>query len=598
MCAITKILQLYMIMKWITVLSFVEICMSTATEILYVLPDNSTNAASCPSQPCVTLSQYLLDNGTLSIVSNVEYHFLPGEHHVPANMTLQSLHNFSIIGTFSSLSPVVLVGCTQAHVIDIINSCFVTITNVVFRHCSILPNGRTKLRNIKFFCCFSCKLQNVTLLQYGLTAISMIGESYLHNIKLKITELPKFCCQAIFIKYIYTTCPSWNNYIDQMHNVTINQLFIQNNTKCNTNDYANVGLHMDLDYTEYNVKILLINSHFYNMDRTALHIESRCSTIKRIIISITNCTFRLINANAAIQILVSPANQSISFTNSKFHHNEKNLIRVDVALLPNNTFGCRLVNYLYQQLFLTAININFINCQFRSNRQKVLTIENKVVALHQVNVLFESLNITHNSYNHLKGIQYNNIIPVTKANIHIRGPVNVAENHAWLSIMRFQSCDILFSGKITFYTNYCNKVISMDTHIKVMEYTNITFASNKYFSKLITIESKEDYYQPYPFCLFQYIKMNYSSITEELLTHYSIMVNHNYNWHYITYHHKTIALYHFVISPVTANGSIQQHFIVTVLKLLTNKSSKTIIRNVIITTYAIALKKLIVALTY
>ena len=55
--------------------------------VLHVLPDNSSTNASCPSQqPCATLSQYLLDNGTLPVVSNVEYHFLPGEHHVPANM--------------------------------------------------------------------------------------------------------------------------------------------------------------------------------------------------------------------------------------------------------------------------------------------------------------------------------------------------------------------------------------------------------------------------------------------------------------------------------------------------------------------------------
>ena len=250
------------------------------------------------------------------------------------------------------------------------------------------------------------------------------------------------------MQYIYTTCPSWNSYIDHMHNVTINQLFIQNYIKCNTYAYANVGLYVDLDYTVYNVKILLKNSHFYNMDRTALHIESRCSpTIKRII-SITNCTFQLINANAAIQILASPINQSISFSNSKFHYNEKNLIRVDVTLPPNNTFACRLVNYIHQQLLLAVINISFINCQFRSNRKKLLTIENKVVAPHQVNVLFESLNILHNSYSQFKSIQYNDIISVTKANIHIRGPINVAENHALLSIIRFQSCGILFSGKI------------------------------------------------------------------------------------------------------------------------------------------------------
>ena len=61
-----------------------------------------------------------------------------------------------------------------------------------------------------------------------------------------------------------------------------------------------------------------------------------------------------------------------------------------------------------------------------------------------------------------------------------------------------------------------------------MEYTNMTFIGNKYFSKLITIESTEDYYQPYPFCLFQYIMLT-SSNTIELLLHYTIIVNHNYN---------------------------------------------------------------------
>ena len=188
-------------MKWIIVLRLVEICISTATEILYVLPDNSTDSVSCPSQPCATLSQYLLDNGTLPVVSNVEYHFLPGEHHVPANMILQDLHNFSIVGTFNLSSPVVLVGCPQAHVIEIIDCSFVIITNVVIKHCSILPNSRTELRNLILSCCFSCKLQNVTLLQFGLKAKSLIGESYLHNIELEVTRFPEFCCQSFLIQY-------------------------------------------------------------------------------------------------------------------------------------------------------------------------------------------------------------------------------------------------------------------------------------------------------------------------------------------------------------------------------------------------------------
>ena len=111
--------------KVLTILLAIQIWISTATEILYVLPDNSTDAVSCPSQPCATLSQYLSVNGTLSVVSNVEYHFLPGEHHVPANMTLQDLHNFSIIGTVSKPSPLavlVLVDCPQSYIINIIDS--------------------------------------------------------------------------------------------------------------------------------------------------------------------------------------------------------------------------------------------------------------------------------------------------------------------------------------------------------------------------------------------------------------------------------------------------------------------------------------------
>ena len=190
-------------------LKIVETNISAAAKILYVLPDISTNAASCPSQPCATLSQYLLDDGTLPVVSNVEYHFLHGEHHVPANMIFHNLHNFSIIGTISKFSsPVVLVGCLQWNVIDIINSHFVTIKNVMFKHCSILPDNKTQITNLRLSCCFSCKIQNVTFIQYGLIGFNLIGESYLYNIKIQSMEFSQLCCQTILLQY--TNCLTWN----------------------------------------------------------------------------------------------------------------------------------------------------------------------------------------------------------------------------------------------------------------------------------------------------------------------------------------------------------------------------------------------------
>ena len=506
------------------ILTTFEICASMSTEILYVLPDNSTSVGSCPSLPCATLSQYVLDNGTLPVVSNVEYHFLPGEHHVPANMVLKNLHNFSIHGVVSnSSSPVVLVGCLQRYVINIIDSQFVIITNAVIKHCGLLPSD---VKNLKLYCCFSCKLENVMFLQYGISALNLIGKSYLNNVNLKITHFAEVCCQAILIQYTYSTCPSWNGDNSHTHIITIDKLFIQNNIKCNTHVTLNIGLYLDLDYSVYHIKILLKNSCFFKLDRTALHIESRCSpTIKRII-SIENCTFRSIDANPAISIFASSIDQSIHFVNSTFYDNIKDVIKIDITLPPSSIVQCSLVN-VNKAFPLTAINhnISFIKCQFKGNKRKLLTIFNALETLFQVHVLLDSLNILHNSYNQFDRIKYNDIISVTKVKVHINGPIIVAHNHVFLSIIKFQSCDILFSGMIIFDKNYCKQVMSLDTHIKLNEYTNLTFVNNKYYSKLITVERIEE---PYPFCLFQYISSINGSASEELQAHYNVIVNHNY----------------------------------------------------------------------
>ena len=85
----------------------VEVQKSKATGKIYFLSDSSANA-SCSSQlncTFATLGQCLLrNNGTLPIKTNVEYHFLPGQHQVPADMALTNVNNFSIIGDVSTSS--------------------------------------------------------------------------------------------------------------------------------------------------------------------------------------------------------------------------------------------------------------------------------------------------------------------------------------------------------------------------------------------------------------------------------------------------------------------------------------------------------------
>ena len=130
----------------------VEFQKSKATNVFYVLSDN----VSSSPQPChnYALGQYLLiNNGTLPKVTNVDYHFLPGKHMVPANMVLTHLSNFSIIGDGSnSSSPAVLIGCDHWYVLKVSTSHNVTI------------------RNIKFECCYNPQLQ-IQLTQYITRAV-------------------------------------------------------------------------------------------------------------------------------------------------------------------------------------------------------------------------------------------------------------------------------------------------------------------------------------------------------------------------------------------------------------------------------------------
>ena len=337
------------------------------------------------------------------------------------------------------------------------------------------------------------------------------------------------------------------------------------------------GIYMD--YTTYHLKIFLKNSYFCNMDRRALFIKGRYSlTTKQIFV--TNCTFKFIgNIAPAITISLSPFNKTISFINCEFYNN-KELIKIDISVCGfSHRTSCELViSNVTFPLILT--NISFVRCQFINNHHRLLMIENTAPTLGKGYVLLKSLTIFHNVPP--TAAKENNMISIVAVNVHISGTFNVTKNIYRLSIMQFQSCDVLLSGKIVFNKNEYGQVILLDTYIKIMEFTNITFKNNGYYNNIISIEGAEEYYQPYPFCIFQYIAMHNNVTPNDLLSHYFISFTHNYNL--LPYHHvinlngtiqhsqnNTYSICHFVTLLPIANGYIQQHFMATILKPLTKK---------------------------
>ena len=268
------------------------------------------------------------------------------------------------------------------------------------------------------------------------------------------------------------------------------------------------------------------------MDRRALYIIGRYSlTTKQIFV--TNCTFKFIDNTApAITISLSPFNKTISFINCEFFNNKGELIIIDISVCELKRRICELViSNVTFPLILT--NISFVKCQIINNRQWLLMIENTAPTLGKGYVLLKSLTIFHNvSPNAAKE---NNMISIVAMNVHISGTFNVTKDKYRLSIMQFQSCDVLLSGKIVFNKNDCGQVILLDTYIKIMEFTNITFKNNGYRNNIISIEGAEEYYQPYPFCIFQCIAMHNNVTPNDLLSHYFIAFTHNYNL--LPYHH-------------------------------------------------------------
>ena len=176
---------------------------AAAQQVFYVSPDNSTNA-SCPFQPCATLSQYLLDNnGSLPVVSNVEYHFLSGEHHLPTNMTLQYLHNFTMTGCYNYISILTVIIGTIRSYLKVFDSVNVSIQNIIFKKhdVGVISDENyyhDDLYNLAFVNCFSCKIKRVDFLKYGFHCENLIGKSYLYDILMELTDIALCCFSGIY----------------------------------------------------------------------------------------------------------------------------------------------------------------------------------------------------------------------------------------------------------------------------------------------------------------------------------------------------------------------------------------------------------------
>ena len=169
------------------------------------------------------------------------------------------------------------------------------------------------MTNLLLELCDSCTAENITFINLGLIGKNLMGSTYFTNIIIKVDiDVLQFLvhCQGITLLY------SKQQY--KSHHI-INQITINSNECYNNNP---IGMEIIILEVE-NLIIIINNSLFYELDHTALSINSKYYSNNIIIIE--NCTFNLnflaiynsvyyqITPKSLIDILLSHGNKSISY---------------------------------------------------------------------------------------------------------------------------------------------------------------------------------------------------------------------------------------------------------------------------------------------
>ena len=516
-------------------LAIIQVWVVTATDVFFVLPDASSNM-SCLSQPCGTLSQYLLDNnGTLPVVSNVEYHLLPGEHHVPPNMILTGLYNFTLIGIASkALSPAIIISCVHS-LLYINYSQYVAIRNLIFQQCNLPITYRQNYKshretNLLLNYCWSCRINEVVFLKYGMIGINMIGDSHLNNISINLTvsnSASYLRYQGISLEY---TNLSLSNH--KRFNIKIREASITGHgNKCldtinDQNYYA--GLAILLQQLNYDLSIVVSDSHFHDMDQAVLYIENQCS-VTEIKVIFSNCIFEFnvyTNVCSYVSMVVaalSQFNTTLVFSNCTFTNNAQwsyliGLIPFDndssICLSPVTTTICTYPNEVY-----------FIVCSFHKTGNPIFRINGGELSRYTPKVYFVGhIEVTETNYTE------NSVAYISNMIVHIEGPVVITNNDVDY-VMHFEMCQVTFYNEIIIKTNRCIRIFTISLepgYLKVMQHSSIIIINNNVSNEIIAYDHN-GYNVPYPYCIFQFI-LNETNDTVSLKDYNIVDIgNYNYN---------------------------------------------------------------------
>ena len=527
----------------------------TATSVYYVTPDNQSHINNdCPiDHECHTLQYYLLNNSKY-FTSNTQLHFLQGNFNINADIVIDSLHNFSLVGSgvnntvieCSTPSLIALINCTNTVIKNITtgSQCgssmqpYYNIVRIIqlrnALHFYVDHKPAIKLHtSIYIFNSYSTMIQSVLIRTHGIFIINGLGNTSLTDIVLCDSDL-----EILYGDYDLKALQLSNKYILQI----VNFKYCADKTTRETVTVAEklyYTIMVEFFQKPYNTEVFIEDSIFQFLKRIDLiNINFWYSNSNKNLVIIKGCqflnnsgVFKINSAMIAVTYFSDVLNEkdglniintdevqildSIFINNAAYH---EPAIIIKLYLLPSH----------YEISYFTLSNCTFV---MNSNFVILKTLTNLVMydifyetflqqffgkLLYQslLKDLFCTITINNSVFISAGNDKDRNAIYCHYVILNLNGPLVFTQFKSKNdSIISIERVNVTIHGYVEFLNNNAVSLLSKIEvgSIQFKENFLLNISNNKFYEEVFSVFYDIKMYnytilqEPYPMCFIQYV---------------------------------------------------------------------------------------------
>ena len=522
------------------ILSVSSLIHITTCTIYNVTPDGTT----CHHY-CHNLQHYLL-NTTKYFTSNTQLLFLPGLHHLHANLIIQNAHNFSLIGsTTNGTTPDTVIQCDSSVGIVMSNITLLAMKSITLQKCSYNYNSLKVAILVK-----ECSFVNLSFiyikqpnmwLKIFLVGVNIQGHSYFDYIT----------CYAINLYFYESDLTTFFN-----HTISINRFFLTYNSG---SDY---GVYLSMRQKSYRITVHISNITVHHLKRFSFLLATSVNKGNFSNVMMTDCQFKgtlhrtwhkfkpqLIKFCYFINVNVYLSN--CRFFNNTFKGvvtaNNSMVFIVDHCIFYNNLVS--VLGWNDQGLITTknVVNLTIKHCQFYNNGGEAIFINPPIGDFYSQKLITTAIIQNTTFFAAFVPSFPFNVIDVSNTILSFVGPVvfsaTTSVNESDGSIIEITNSYLTVYHYVEFSHNTLFSLVTYHCTIdkcfilNVADNAIINITNNAietYFSVELKTPLRPELY--YPLCFFQYSKTRPSD-NRTSTKKFSVMFRNN-NHKNLTIHFK------------------------------------------------------------